>query len=90
MVKTWNLVFSDLVEGIKIWWKGLLIGGFFLVVGKRMSNILASAGLFPIPYPIRENPPVLSQFGPKLENLMMIVCKAFFHLSILLSWGAIL
>ena len=52
-----------------------------------MSNILASAGLFPIPCPIRENPPVLSQFGPKLENLMMIVCKAFFHLSILLSWG---
>ena len=42
-----------------------------------MSKFLASAGLFPIPCPIRENPPMLSQFGPKLENLMMILCKAF-------------
>ena len=33
--------------------------------------------LDPIPCPIRENPPMLSQFGPKLENLMMILCKAF-------------
>ena len=55
-----------------------------------MSKFLAGAGLFPIPCPIRENPPMLSQFGPKLENLMMILCKVFFHLSILLSWAAIL
>ena len=55
-----------------------------------MSKFLAGAGLFPIPYAIRENPPMLSQFGPKLENLMMILFKAFFHLSVLLSWRAIL
>ena len=77
-------------RGIKIWCESLLIGGFFLVVGKRMSTVLAGAGLLPIPCPIRENPPMLSQFGPKLENLMMILCKAFFHLSILLSWRALL
>ena len=76
--------------GIKIWWESLLIGGFFLVVGKRMSKFLASAGLLPIPCLIRKNPPMLSQFGPKWENFMMTLCKAFFHLSILLSWGAIL
>ena len=89
MVKTWKLVFSDLVEGIRVWWDSALIGGFFLVVGKRMSKILDSAGLLPIPCIIRGNP-MLAQFGPKLENLMMIFGKAFFHLSILLSWGAIL
>ena len=43
-----------------------------------MSKFLASAGLFPIHCPIRENPPMFFQFGPKLENLMMILCKAFF------------
>ena len=93
MVKIWNLVFGDLViwlRGIKIWWEILLIEGFFLEVGKRMSKFLASAGLLAIPCPIRENPLILTQFGPKLENLMMILCKAFFHLSVLLSWGAIL
>ena len=64
---------------------GRIIGGFFLVVGKRMSKFLASAGLFPIPCPIRENPPMLSQFGPKLENLMMILVKAFFSFFIFLK-----
>ena len=49
-----------------------------MAVGKRMSKFLASAGLFPIPCPIGENPPILFQFGPKLKNLMMILCKAFF------------
>ena len=49
-----------------------------MVVGKRMSRFLASAGLLPITCPIRENPPMLSQVGPKLESLMMILCKAFF------------
>ena len=42
-----------------------------------MSTFLASAGLLPIPCPIRENPPMFSQFEPKLENVM-IPCKAFF------------
>ena len=49
-----------------------------------MSKFLASAGLLPIPYPIRKKPLMLSEFGPKLENLMMILSTAFFHLSILL------
>ena len=43
-----------------------------------MSKFLASAGLFPFPCPIRENPPMFFQFGPKLDNLMMILCEAFF------------
>ena len=64
--------------------ESLLFGAFLLVVEKRMSKFLASAGLLPIPYPIRKNPLMLSQFGPKLENLMMILSTAFFHLSILL------
>ena len=71
------MVFSDLVEGIRVWWESALIGGFFLVVGKRMSKFLDSAGLLPIPCIIRGNP-ILAQFGPKLENFMMIFCKAFF------------
>ena len=52
--------------------------GFFLVVGERMSKFLASAGLLLISCPIRENTLILSQFEPKLQNLMMILCKAFF------------
>ena len=84
MVKTWNLVFSDLVEGYKS-----LVGespnwGIFLGDGEDNEQICS------FPCPIRENPPMLPQFGPKLENLMMILCKAFFRLSIFLSWGAIL
>ena len=85
MVKTWSLVFCDLVE----WAKNLVGGstnwGIFLGGGEQNEKILASAGLLPIPCPITENPPMLSQLGPKLENLMMILCKTFFHLSILLS-----
>ena len=55
-----------------------------------MSKFLAGAGLFPIPCPIRENPPMLSQFGPKLENLMMILVKAFFSFFIFLKHFAIM
>ena len=75
---------SHLVESIKIWWESLLIGELSLVVGKRIKKVLASAGLLSIPCTIRKNTPMLSQFGPKLENLMIILCKAFLHLSILL------
>ena len=50
------------------------------MVEKRMSKFLAGPGLFPIPCPIGKNPPMLSQFGPKLENLMMILVKAFLSL----------
>ena len=80
--------FSDLVEGDKN-----LVGesnnwGIFL--GGREENEQIFCGLFPITYPIRKNPPMFFQFGPKLENLMMILGKAFFHLSILISWGAML
>ena len=52
--------------------------GFFLVVGERMSKFFASAGLLLNPCPIRESTLILSQFEPKLENLVMILCKAFF------------
>ena len=90
MVKTWNLVFADLVEGDKNLEEESTKWGIFFGGRKRMSKLLASAGLFPIPCPIRENPPMLSQFGRELGNLMIILCKAFFHLSILLSLGAIL
>ena len=59
LVKTWNLVFSDLVEGDKN-----LVGestnwGIFLGGREWMINFLASAGLFPVPCPIRENPPIM-------------------------------
>ena len=45
-------------------------GETFLVVEERMSKCLASAGLLLIPWPIRENDGVWSQFGPKLQNLI--------------------
>ena len=46
------------------------MGGFFLVMGERVSKFLASAGLFLIPCPSRENTPTWSQFEPKLQNLI--------------------
>ena len=52
--------------------------GIFLGGGEENEKILTSAGLLSIPCPITENPPMLSQLGPKLENLMLILCKTFF------------
>ena len=49
------------------------MGGIFLGGGKveeRTSKFLASAGLPLNPCPSRENPPIWSQFGPKLQNLI--------------------
>ena len=42
----------------------------FLLVGERISKLLASPGLLFVPYPIRENPAVWSQLGPKSKNLI--------------------
>ena len=46
------------------------MGGFFLVVGERMSKFLIIAGLLLSPCPIRENLAIWSQFGPKLQDLI--------------------
>ena len=52
MFKTWNLVFGDLVEGDKNLEEESTKWRIFFGGRKRMSKLLASAGLFPIPSPL--------------------------------------
>ena len=65
---------------VKTWWESVLIGEFSLVVGKRMSKFLTSAGLLPISCPdLDQNWKTLWWFSVRL---FFMVCNALTKVTI--------
>ena len=70
----WKFLFS---EGDKNLVRVTTKVELFLLVEGRISKLLASPGLLFVPYPIRENPAVWSQLGPKSKNLILFIVRFF-------------